>query len=270
VRIVLGAIIQETNTFSPSPTTLDHFRAVYYLKGEDILKRLGDSSTEVSGMLEVLGATGYELVPTVAAMATSGGPLTRHTYQTLRDELLGPIRSGPKPDAVLLGLHGAMCTESNDDGDSELLTELRNAVPPKCPVFVTHDLHANLTQKRISLCDALVGYHTAPHVDHRQTGARAARLLLRTISSQRKPRNFFRKIPMIVPSVKQNTSIAPLGPIVQRAEKLEQNDLTPSISCFWMQPWLDVREAGAAVFDPDGEVERSYCSSAIVPSNEAF
>jgi microcystin degradation protein MlrC len=247
VRIILGAIIQETNTFSPAPGTLDQFRTVFYLKGDEIPQRLSDSSVEISGMYEVLGPLGHTLVPTVAAMATSGGRLSRRTYETLRDDLLRPVRSGAKADAVLLALHGAMSTEDEDDGDGALLAELRNVVGPECPVFVTHDLHANLTQKRVVLCDALVGYHTAPHVDHRQTGARAARLLLRTLTSGKRPQNFLRKIPMLAPSVKQNTSIPPLALIIRRAQALEKNDLTPSISCFWMQPWLDVNEAGAAV-----------------------
>ncbi len=247
MRIVVGAIIQETNTFSCVPGQIENFRALYYLKGGDIFRHLADSSTEISGMWSALRTSGHELIPTVAAMATSGGRLTRGTYETLRDDLLLPIRSTSTADAVLLALHGAMSTEIDDDGDSALLTDIRDAVGAGCPIFVTHDLHANLTRRRVSLCDALVGYRTAPHIDHHETGARAARLLLRTIASGEKPKNFLRKIPMIAPSVKQNTSISPLGPIMKRAQQFEGNELTPSVSCFWMQPWLDVKEAGAAV-----------------------
>ena len=76
-------------------------------------------------------------------------------------------------------------------GDTALLMELRSELGEDRPIFVTHDLHANVTRKRIELCDALVGYHTAPHVDHRLTAARAACLLLRTLSTGQKPRNFF-------------------------------------------------------------------------------
>jgi microcystin degradation protein MlrC len=246
MKIAIAAIIQETNTFSPVPATLDHFRGVFYLTGEEIPNRLSDSSTEISGFYEVLRNTEHEIVPTVAAMAVSGGPLTRTTYQELRDRLVAPLLSA-RPDAVLLALHGAMCTEDHADGDSEVVAEVRSTLGEDLPIFVTHDLHANVTHRRVELCDALVGYHTAPHVDHRSTGARAARLLLRTLETGEKPRNYLQKIPMIVPPVKMNTSLPPLRDVIQRAQQLEKNPQIPSISCFWMQPWLDVPEAGAAV-----------------------
>src|SRR5262249_16194532 len=127
MKIAVGAVIQESNSFSPLPTTLDHFRGIFYLRRDEIPKRLRDSSTEVSGFYEVLGETNYEVVPTVAAMAVSGGPLNRKTYQELRDALLLPIASA-RPDGVLLALHGAMSTEDSDDGDSEILQELRSEV----------------------------------------------------------------------------------------------------------------------------------------------
>jgi microcystin degradation protein MlrC len=246
MKIAIGAIIQETNTFSPVPATLDHFRGVFYLTGEEIPNRLSDSSTEISGFYEVLRNTPHEIVPTVAAMAVSGGPLTRETYQELRDRLLAPLMSA-RPDAVLLALHGAMCIEDHFDGDSAPLEEVRSVLGEKPPVFVTHDLHANLTRRRVELCDALVGYHTAPHIDHRSTGARAARLLLRTLETGEKPRNYLHKVPMILPPVKMNTSLPPLRDVIQRAQQFEKDPHIPSISCFWMQPWLDVPEAGAAV-----------------------
>lgn len=247
MRVLIGAIIQETNTFSPVPGDIDDFRSLYYLKGEDIPRALSESSTEISGMYEVFRASGHRVIPTVAAMATSGGRLTNETYERLRDDLLTPTLAGPRPDAVLLALHGAMCTEKEDDGDGAILRDLRDAIGAECPVFVTHDLHANLTEQRARLCDALIGYRTSPHIDHRETGVRAAQLLVRTLATGAKPKNVMRKIPMIAPSVRQNTSLSPLGPIMERARKFEGNQLTPAVSCFWMQPWLNVKEAGASV-----------------------
>ena len=157
MRIAIGAVLQETNTFSPVPSTLDHFRGVYYCEGEDLRTRLLDSSTEISGFYDVLEADGgCQVVPTVAAMAVSGGRVDRATYAVLRDGLLGRLEAA-RPDAVLLALHGAMCTEEADDGDGFLLAEVRSVVGPECPIFVTHDLHANLTRRRAELCDAIVG-----------------------------------------------------------------------------------------------------------------
>ena len=170
MRIAIGAVLQETNTFSPVPSTLDHFRGVYYAEGEEVRSKLLDSSTEISGFYDVLEeGGGCQVVPTVAAMAVSGGRVDLATYAALRDALLGRLEAA-RPDAVLLALHGAMCTEEADDGDGLLLADVRSVVGAECPIFVTHDLHANLTRHRAALCDAVVGYRTAPHVDHRSTG----------------------------------------------------------------------------------------------------
>jgi microcystin degradation protein MlrC len=247
MRIAVGSIMQETNTFSPVPGTLDSFRRVFYACGDAVAEQLGDSSTEVTGFYDVLLAAGHGVVPTVAAMAVSGGRLTRPTYELLRDQLISRLAGEDRLDGLLLALHGAMCVEGDDDGDGSLLADVRAVVGSDLPVFVTHDLHANLTKRRASLCDGIVGYHTAPHVDHRETGRRAARLLLRTLEEKIRPRNYLRKLPFIAPSVRMNTAISPLGPIIKRAQELEANPLTPAISAFWMQPWLDVEEAGAAV-----------------------
>jgi microcystin degradation protein MlrC len=247
MRIAVGAVIQETNTFSPVPATLESFERTYYLKGEEIPCALRDSSTEITGFYDVFDGRQCELIPTIAAQAVSGGRLERSAYDVLSDELISRLRSALPLDGLLLALHGAMCLEDDDDGDGALLEDVRAVVGPDCLIFVTHDLHANLTRKVAQLSDGVVGYHTTPHVDHRSTGARAARLLLRSLETGRRPRNYLRKIRMMVPSVNMNTSKQPLGPIVARAQQFETNFLTPSISAFWMQPWLDVGEAGAAV-----------------------
>jgi microcystin degradation protein MlrC len=247
MKIAVGAVIQETNTFSPVPATLESFERTYFLKGEEIPRLLGNSSTEITGFYDIFGGGECELVPTLAAMAVSGGRLERPAYNVLRDELISRLQSAGRLDGLLLALHGAMCLEDEDDGDGALLADVRAAVGSDCLIFVTHDLHANLTKKVTELSDGVVGYHTTPHVDHRSTGVRAARLLLRSLVTGVRPRNYFRKIPIMAPSVNMNTSRQPLGPIIQRAQRCEENPLTPSISAFWMQPWLDVEEAGAAV-----------------------
>ncbi len=102
VRIAIGAILQETNTFSPTPGTLDHFRGIYHLRGEEIPERLRDSSTEMSGFYDVLDASDHQIVPTIAAMAVSSGRLQRVAYETLRDELFDRLEAEGLPDAVHL------------------------------------------------------------------------------------------------------------------------------------------------------------------------
>jgi microcystin degradation protein MlrC len=73
-------------------------------------------------------------------------------------------------DAILLDLHGAMVTESLEDGEGKLLGRIR-AVAPDVPVGVALDLHGNITERMVANADVLVGFKTYPHVDMAETGA---------------------------------------------------------------------------------------------------
>ena len=48
-------------------------------------------------------------------------------------------------DAVYLDLHGAMVTESHEDGEGELLARARDLVGADVPIVASLDLHANVT-----------------------------------------------------------------------------------------------------------------------------
>ncbi|WP_166802337.1 M81 family metallopeptidase, partial [Microvirga pakistanensis] len=64
-------------------------------------------------------------------------------------------------DAILVDLHGAMVTESFDDGEGELLARGR-AVAPDVPLGVALDLHGNITERMVANADVLVGFKTYP------------------------------------------------------------------------------------------------------------
>ena len=51
----------------------------------------------------------------------------------------------------------------------------------------TLDLHANVSQTMVDVTDALISYSTNPHIDQRETGRKAAELLLRTIRGDLQP-----------------------------------------------------------------------------------
>ena len=48
------------------------------------------------------------------------------------------------------------------------------------PLTISLDPHANLTAQMVQLADAVVPFRTYPHVDMKDAGAQAMRLLLRT------------------------------------------------------------------------------------------
>src|SRR3954452_11149740 len=108
MRIAIGSLMQETNTFVPFKTDMDTFRSVYLHRGEELLTGYGTAKVEVPAFLDVLRANNIAPVPLLAGHAGSNGPLTRACFDTLLNELLERLNAAGEIAAVLLALHGSM------------------------------------------------------------------------------------------------------------------------------------------------------------------
>ena len=84
-------------------------------------------------------------------------------------------------DGVYLDLHGAAVVDSFPDAEGELLRRVR-AIVGDLPLTISLDPHANLTARMVTLADAVVPFRTYPHVDMKDAGAQAMRLLLQRIA----------------------------------------------------------------------------------------
>ncbi|HBY97427.1 MAG TPA: hypothetical protein DEP84_26395, partial [Chloroflexi bacterium] len=257
MRVVIGEFKQESNTFATVPTTLQHFRDFHLWYGESMTANLKDTNSEVAGFIDVCAEMGYTLLPTLAAFAVSGAPVTTETYETLRDELLARLSAARPFDAVLLALHGAMVAAHEADPDGATLEAVRSLIGPDVPLVVTMDLHANLTRRCVEQADAIVGFKTCPHVDQRETGRRAARILSRWLRGEVRPAKAFVKVPMVTPASTQiHSQEGPFKRLMDATVAMEAAGAL-SASVFSVQPWLDIPEMGyatVAVTDNDPEL----------------
>ena len=64
MRVALGALMHESNTFAPGRTTLEDFRRTQFLTGADIVEAHAGTGSEVGGALEELARRSVEVVPT--------------------------------------------------------------------------------------------------------------------------------------------------------------------------------------------------------------
>jgi microcystin degradation protein MlrC len=99
----------------------------------------------------------------------------------------------------------------------------------------------------VQLADAIVGYHTYPHVDMFETGRKGAELMLKIQCGAVKPAMAFRKLPLIVPAENCQTSSGPMHKLMQAAEEWEAEGKAEAVSIFPVQPWMDIAEMGCAV-----------------------
>jgi microcystin degradation protein MlrC len=259
MRLAVSGFVHESNSFNTLRTDRAAFAAQGLTFGPALLDEWRDAHHEVGGFLEAAAAEGFEPVPVVMAWATPAGPVTDDVFEEVTRALIEGVRR-ERPDGLLLALHGAMVTESHLDADGEVLARLRQALGPAFPIVVTLDLHGNLSRRLIDRCTAAVAYRTNPHVDQRECGRRAARLLARTLRGEVRPCAALAKPPLIVNIMAQDTSREPLKSLMDETRALEQR---PGILAASLLPgfaYADVPQMGPSVVvvtDGDSALARS-------------
>ncbi|MGC3965979.1 MAG: M81 family metallopeptidase [Pirellulales bacterium] len=126
---------------------------------------------------------------------------------------------------------------------------MRRRIGADVPLVATFDLHANLTERKVRAADALVGFHTAPHVDVLETGVRGAGVLRRILVDGVRPTTAWVKVPVVLPAERANTqdSSSVSYEFRRRLQALEARPEVLTASLATVQPWLDVPELGSAV-----------------------
>jgi microcystin degradation protein MlrC len=265
MRIAVGQLWQESNTFNLLPTTRDDFEHFGIVQGAELVERMAETN-ELGGFIQSLGRWPErpEIVGLVRLPAWPGGAATADTYAWIRQELIDALRHQLPVDAVLLALHGALVADETPDVEGEVLQALRDLLGVDVPLVATLDLHANITARMVRTADALVLYHTAPHIDVFETGQRGAAVLRRILVDGARPITAFQKLPLVVPAERANTqdpASVSYG-LRERLQELERNPRVLSAGLATVQPWLDIHEVGSAVVvvtDGDGELARRLC-----------
>lgn len=261
LRIGIVGLLQESNTFIAAHTRRRHFQEDLLLRGEAIRTAMAGTPHEVGGFFAELAAagSGVEAVPLFLARALPYGVIERSVFEVLVGELLESVAAAGHLDGILAAPHGATVAEGHRDADGFWLGELRRAIGPRLPVFATLDPHANLSPEMVAATTALVAYRTNPHLDQRETGRRAARLLLDTLRGKVRPVQAAAFPPMAMNIRVQNTSEPPLSLFCQEAAGMASREGVLDHSLLFGFPYADVAEMGSSVVvvtDGDEELAR--------------
>src|SRR5579871_3634064 len=116
MRLLIAMMKHETNTFSPVPTPLTRFgNGPGPLYGEAAVQAYRGTGTGLGAYLDLAEGEGAEIVLPVAASAPPSGPVEDAAYAAITEPILAEAAKGGF-DGILLDLHGAMVTESLEDG----------------------------------------------------------------------------------------------------------------------------------------------------------
>lgn len=238
-KILIAECRQEVSTFNPS---LSHYADLGIRHGQELVKYHRGVRNEITGALKVFdGNPDIEVIPTYSALLiTSGGTLAAPDWRRIADEFLAAVRAAPQVDGIYFCLHGAMASEEELDPEGYLLTETRKIVGEGVPMVTSFDLHGILTDRMVAACDAIVVYHTYPHVDFFETGERAARLLLRVMAGEVRPVTAKVAIPALVRGNELITATGSFGQSMRLAQKIEASPKGLSAGMFIGNPFTDV------------------------------
>lgn len=246
MRLLLAMFKHETNTFSPVPTRLERFfkGAPEPVGGAAALGAYRGTGSGLGGFIEVAERAGAQIVLPVAAEAPPSGPVDDPAYERIAGLILEQVAQGGF-DGILLDLHGAMVTQTLEDGEGSLLTRLRE-LDAKTPVGIVLDMHANLYDAMVRNCTVLTGYHTYPHIDMFEAGRRSADILVRSIAGQVKPVMAWGSRPMLPHVMRQGTHAEPNRSLQSRCFDLEASRALAA-SLFVGFPHADIVNAGLSV-----------------------
>jgi microcystin degradation protein MlrC len=251
-RIIIGGFQHETNTFAPSKAKLEAFTSPgswpALVTGAPLFPAVKGINISVAGFIEEARRLGHELVPTSWAAASPSAHVTDEAFERIAGLIVEGIKAALPADAVYLCLHGAMVTESHEDGEGELLRRIREVTGPDLPIMASLDLHANVTPEMVERADGLDAYRTYPHIDMADTGARVARTLDALLKSgSGRPARAFGQIPFLMPLVRQCTMADPAGRLYGMIPEIEAEHKV-SLSFATGFPAADIHHCGASVF----------------------
>jgi len=270
MRIAIGGFFHESNTFCRPFTELADYERTRLYRGDEMLVPLRGTDTEIGGFLRGADEYGFEVAPTYYAWAWPSGPLTDECFRTILERLKSEVAAAQPVDGVLLQLHGAMVTESDDDPDGTILAEVRSCLPPGVPLVATFDFHSNLSPLMVSSCDVLIGYDTYPHVDLSDRGYEAAGLLVRMLRGEIRPTMALSKPPLMPHIVRQRTADGPMAEMMALAREAEDADGVLRVSVAGGFAYADVPRMGMGILAITDSDEQLAADIAETLAEEAW
>ncbi|MER1966360.1 M81 family metallopeptidase [Castellaniella sp. GW247-6E4] len=243
MKIIIASISHETNSFSPVPTSLRCFGVGDGpLFGQDALSIFRNTRTPFGAFVDIAEEKGHQIVTPVVARCSPSGPVEDTAYRVISESLIQSVRD-EHCDALLLDLHGAMITESLDDGEGFLLERLRE-IAPDLPIGVALDFHANVSERIVKNSTVLMGYKTYPHVDMYETGTRVANMLFESIAGTIRPKISWNNLPMLPHTLCMDTGQEPMAGLIRMTIDAEQEESVLAASVFGGFPLSDTYDAG--------------------------
>ena len=249
-RIAVGGWQHETNTFATIRAEYDSFVCAdewpAMAVGPTMLDVVRDIHLPVAGAIQALEEAHHQIIPLLWCSATPCSYVTEDAFERICEKMLGLLDQALPVDGIYLDLHGAMVCEHLQDGEGEFLSRVTRLVGRDVPIFVSLDLHANVTPRMVDHATVMDIFRTYPHVDMGLTGYRVAKYLCDHLDNPRPIFKSFRQIDFLIPLNTGCTLIEPCQSIYGALSQWTPSRI-PSLSFACGFHLSDIHDAGPAV-----------------------
>ena len=162
-RIAAAGFQHETNTLGATRAGFRDFEEADawpgLLRGAEVVPGTAGINPPMAGFVERAAAEPrVELVPILWCSTEPSAHVTDDAFERVGATILDGIRAAGAIDGIYLDLHGAMVTESFEDGEGELLDRIRGLVGPVLPIAVSLNVatHSQTSPRNVPgmSCDA--------------------------------------------------------------------------------------------------------------------
>ncbi|MES0885191.1 M81 family metallopeptidase [Roseibium sp. SCP14] len=232
-RIAIAGFQHETNCFGVSKAGLPEFEMAdswpAMLHGAEVVSQTKGMNLPIAGFAEAALETGVDLVPILWCAAEPSAQVTDHAFEAISGMILDGLRQAGTLEGIYLDLHGAMVTESHDDGEGELLRRVRELVGPDLPIVISLDLHANVSPEIVDRSSYITIFRTYPHLDMAESGARCLSGLRQLLDGNILFKKF-RQISYLIPLHAQYTGTSPCKDLYDLLPNLERSGVQADIA----------------------------------------
>ncbi|MTH76980.1 M81 family metallopeptidase [Paracoccus aestuariivivens] len=233
MRVAIGGIHTECSTYSPLLQVARDF-----------------TRTEGQALLDMAGVgpdwDGIEAIPIFHDRSIPGGPVSPDLFAAQCDEFCSRLRAAMPLDGVLLIMHGAYFVPGVEDPEGVFVTRVRSVVGPRAVISSSWDLHGQTTQRIADTVDGFAAFRTAPHIDQRQTRARAAGMLLTTLRGGPRPCVVRKPIPLLVSGEMSSTFVEPCASLYASLPLFDARSGITDANLMIGYVWADSPRATAA------------------------
>ena len=253
MKILLGGLHQEVNSFGPGRTTVAEYKRKQFHFGQDMIDlaanfiRCNEGADELGGAYKVLHEAGAEVVSGGFVSAQPGSIIEQSVIDDYIEQIKKATRENLPLDGVVLVMHGAAQSEESDDPEGDIILAVREIVGENVPITVGFDLHANVSERAVRNANTISLYQRYPHIDVWETGERAARLCVGIVKGEIAPKMAYVQIPMIVPASSYTTETEPFRSLMAKGHEYVKEGKILDFSISQMQPWLDVKDGYSSV-----------------------